>query len=120
MTRGLRVLLVALVLTNIAGTPGLGIETRTSGSVAIGTVYGIAFFAAIIAFGTSWRWPVLATRLAVAAGALAAILAVLDLAGVTDPERPVTAMTIVDAAMAMLGVAIGWLAAKRMRLGRAT
>jgi hypothetical protein len=113
MGRPLRVLLVLLFLDLVAGSPGLGIETRTESPAFIGALWIIDFLLVFAAFGLSWRWPVLASRFAVAAGALTAILAALDLVGLLDPVRPGTAMTIVDLAAVAIGIAIMWLGARR-------
>ena len=113
MVGTVRVLLVLLFVDLVAGTPGLGIETRTGGSGFAGGLWVIDFLLTFAAFGTSWRWPTLWSRFAVGAGALTAVLAALDLVGVLDPVRPGAAITIVDVAAVAIGIAIVWLAARR-------
>jgi hypothetical protein len=91
-----RALLAGLVLCLLAGTPGLGLETRTDGSVLVGTLYAIPFLAAIAAFVATWRWRGAARWLAWIAAISAAILSALDLLGLTDPQRPPTAVAVVE------------------------
>ena len=102
----LRALLVVLLLALVAGTPGLGIETRTGASVLIGVFYGVPFLAALGALIASWRWPRATVRLAWIAGASAAVLAALDLLGLTDPVRPPLAIAILDVVAIVVGAGI--------------
>ena len=104
----LRALLVVLLLALVAGTPGLGLETRTGSSVLIGVLYGVPFLAAIAALIASWRWPRATVRLAWIAAASAAVLSGLDLLGLTDPERPPLAVAVLDvvAILAAVGILI--------------
>ena len=107
--RTLRWLLIALVVFWGAGTPGLGIETRTSDSVALGAVYGLAFLLLLIALGTSWKWPKTSASLSVVVGIAAAVLSALDLAGLLDPQRPPMLLAIIEVVVVGLGAAIAWL-----------
>jgi hypothetical protein len=102
----LRALLAALLLCNVAGTPGLGLETRTGGSVLIGTLYAIPFLAAIAALVSTWRWPRAVRWLSWIAAISTVVLSALDLLGLTDPERPPTAMVVVEVAAIVLALAI--------------
>ena len=102
----LRALLVVLLLALIAGTPGLGLETRTGSSILIGVLYGVPFLAVIGALIASWRWPRATTRLAWVAAASAALLAALDLLGLTDPVRPPLAIAVLDVVVILAGVGI--------------
>ena len=101
-----RALLAGLLLCNVAGTPGLGLETRTGGSILIGTLYAIPFLAAIAALVSTWRWPGAVRRLAWIAAISAVILSALDLLGVTDPQRPPTAIVVVEVAAIVFALAI--------------
>ncbi len=102
----LRVLLVVLLLCLVAGTPGLGLETRTGGSVLVGSLYTIPFLGAIGALIASWRWPRATKWLAWIGAASAVLLSALDLLGVVDPQRPPTAVAVVEivAIVASLGI----------------
>lgn len=102
----LRVLLGALLLCLIAGTPGLGLETRTGGSILVGTLYAIPFFAAIAALVATWRWPRAVRRLAWIAGISTVLLSAADLFGLTDPERPPAAIVVLEVAAILLAVVI--------------
>ena len=102
----LRALLVILLLALVAGTPGLGLETRTGASVLIGVLYGVPFLAAIGALIASWRWPRATVRLAWIAAVSAALLAALDLLGLTDPVRPPLVIAILDVVAILVGAGI--------------
>ena len=102
----LRVLLAGLLVCLLAGTPGLGLETRTGGSALVGTLYAIPFLAAIAAIIATWRWPRTVRRLAWVAAISAAILSALDLLGLTDPQRPPTAVAVVEVAAIAFAAAI--------------
>ena len=102
----LRALLVVLLLALVAGTPGLGLETRTGASVLIGVLYGVPFLAAIGALIASWRWPRATIRLALIAAASAVLLSALDLLGLTDPERPPLAVAVVEVLAIIVSVGI--------------
>ena len=102
----LRALLVVLVLSLIAGTPGLGLETRTGGSVLVGVLYGVPFVASIAALIAPWRWPQATVRLARIGAVSAALLAALDLLGITDPERPPLAIAVLDVVAIAAGIGI--------------
>ncbi len=102
----LRALLVVLLASLVAGTPGVGLETRTGGSVLIGSLYAIPFLGALGALIASWRWPRATKWLAWIAGASAIVLSALDLLGVIDPQRPPTVVAVVEviAIVAALGI----------------
>jgi Kef-type K+ transport system membrane component KefB len=102
----LRALLAALLACLIAGTPGLGLETRTGGSVLVGTLYAIPFLAAIAALVSTWRWPRAVRWLSLIAATSTVVLSSLDLLGLTDPERPATAIAVVEVAAIALALAI--------------
>jgi hypothetical protein len=109
----LRALLVVLVLALVAGTPGLGLETRTDASVLTGALYAVPFLAAIAALIATWRWPRPALWLAALAGLATVVLSALDLLGLTDPTRPPLAVAIVEIAAVIVSLAILWLASRR-------
>ncbi len=102
----LRALLIILLLALVAGTPGLGLETRTGASVLIGVLYGVPFIAAIGALIASWRWPRAVSRLSWIAAVSAALLAALDLLGLTDPVRPPLAIAILDVVLIIVSAGI--------------
>lgn len=104
-----RLLLVLLVLAYLPGTPGLGIDTRSpdDSAVIVGTAYGVAFVLAVVALGTSWKWPRSAGWIALAAGGLAVVLPVLDLADVLGAPPPV-AIIALDMLEIVLGMLIAW------------
>ena len=101
----LRALLVILLASLLAGTPGLGLETRTGGSDVLGYLYGIPFLAAIGALVASWRWPRPTVWLAWIGAASAAILSALDLLGLMDGRPPVAVAVVeVVAILASAGI----------------
>lgn len=102
----LRALLGGLLLCLLAGTPGLGLETRTGGSILIGSLYAVPFLAAIGALVSTWRWPGAVGWLALIAAISAAILSALDLVGLTDPQRPPMAIAIVEVGALVVSLAI--------------
>ena len=104
----LRVLLVVLLAALVAGTPGLGLETRTGGSVLVGSLYAIPFLGALGALIASWRWPRPTKWLAWIAAASAIVLSALDLLGVMDPQRPPVAVAVVEiiVIVAALGIVV--------------
>jgi hypothetical protein len=103
----LRALLVLLLLVFSAGTPGLGLETRTGTSSALlGALYAVPFLAGIAALISTWPWPRAVRWLAWVAAASAAILSALDLLGLLDPQRPPTAMVVVEVAVIAIAIAI--------------
>ena len=109
MDRWTRLLLIALVLAYIPGTPGLGVDTRDSATAPafLGYLYGAAFFAPLVAFAASWKWPMAATWLALLSGAIAVVLPGLDELGVLA-GRPPAGMVALNAALVVLGLAIAW------------
>lgn len=109
-TRLERIPILALLLAYIPGTPGLGIETReTAGIIAVvlGVAYAVAWLAPLIGLGASWKWPRAAAWSALAGGALATVLSVLDLMGALAGPAP-TAIVVVDVVVAVLGAAVAW------------
>lgn len=102
-----RALLVALVLAYVPGIPGVGVETRGSGSDALVPVYSVAMLAPLVALAASWKWPSAAGWIGAVAGVLATVLAVLDLGGVLGAPPPL-GMIVVDALVAVLGLAVTW------------
>jgi hypothetical protein len=109
----LRVLLVLLLVAMLAGTPGLGLETRTSGSALVGALFAVPFLAAIAALIASWRWPRQLPWLAGLAAVSAAGLVALDLLGILDPVRPPAAVMASEVLTILVG--IGILAVARAR-----
>jgi hypothetical protein len=109
MDRWMRVLLVVLVLAYIPGTPGLGVDTResTAAPAILGYLYGAAFFAPLVAFAASWKWPMAATWLALLSGVLAVLLPGLDELGVLAGPPP-PGMVALNAVLIVLGLAIAW------------
>lgn len=108
----LRVLLAMLLVVWTIGTPGLGIESRAGGA-AIGWLYTFAYLAVILALATTWRATRFAPVLVTAAGAVAAIIAALDLWGVLSGPPPV-AMIALDATAIAIGLFL-IVRARRMR-----
>lgn len=102
-----RALLVVLVLAYVAGTPGLGIDTRTDGPGYLSVVYGIAFLAPLLALGASFKWSRAAGWLGVLSGLFAVVLPALDVAGVLAGAPPV-AMVVLDLVVLVLGLAVTW------------
>ena len=102
-----RVLLVVLILAYIAGTPGLGIDTRADAPGYLAIVYGIAFLTPLLALGASFKWTRAAGSLGVLAGLLAVMLPALDLAGLTAGAPP-AAMVVLDVVTIALGLAVMW------------
>lgn len=113
MDRWTRILLAVLAVAYLAGTPGLGIDTRdqTNAPALVGYAYGVAFFAPLVAFAASWRWPTAARWLAILSALGAIVLPALDLAGVLVGPAP-TAMAVVDVLLIVIGLAIGWRATR--------
>jgi hypothetical protein len=108
----LRLFLVLLIVDWTLGTPGLGIETRPGvANDLIGWVYAVAFLALIGALALTWLRRRYAPPLAMAVGALAVMLAILDVFGVTSGAPAPAAMVAVDAFGLMIGAAIVWSAA---------
>jgi hypothetical protein len=102
----LRALLVALIVDLTAGTPGLGLETRTETSAIVGALYFVPFAAAIAALVGTWRWRSAVRWLAWVAAISAAILSALDVLGLLPPERPGTAISVLDIAAIVIAAAI--------------
>jgi hypothetical protein len=102
-----RILLVALMLVFLLGTPGLGIETRdvSQTDAVAGAVYGVAFFAVLASLVASFRWPVAASWVGILGGGASAAVTLLDLTGVFVGPPPV-GMAVVDVAVAILGAAV--------------
>ena len=102
----LRALLVALIVDLTAGTPGLGLETRTETSAIVGVLYFVPFAAAIAALVGTWRWRGAVRWLAWVAAISAAILSALDVLGLLPPERPGAAISVLDIAAIVIAAAI--------------
>ena len=103
-----RAFLIVLILLWIAGTPGLGVDTRTSASVALGAIYGVAFLVAIVALAATWWRPLAVPALTIIVGASAVLLAAADLAGFTNAIRPSAFLAALEIAVAVVGVALVW------------
>ena len=112
----LRALLVVLVLALVAGTPGLGLETRSGGSDVVGALYAVPFFGALGALIASWRWPRATRWLAGIGAASASVLAALDLLGLIDPQRPPTGVALVEIAAICAALGVFWVTARRPAL----
>jgi hypothetical protein len=102
-----RALLVALLLAYAPGIPGVGVETRESGSDALVAVYTVAGTAPLVALAASWKWPLAAGWIGVVGGLLATTLGALDLGGILG-EPPPPGMIVVDAVFAIVGLAVAW------------
>jgi hypothetical protein len=102
-----RALLIALVLAMIPGIPGVGVETRASGSDALLPVYTVAGLAPIVALAASWKWPIAAGWIGVVAGLLGIALGGLDLGGILGAPPP-PGMIVVDAVWAIVGAAVAF------------
>ena len=113
----LRLALAPLIVDWTLGTPGVGVETRTSSNDVMGWVYGIAFLALIVALVLTWRGKRSAGPVALAVGAVAALLAVADLFGLTAGQPAPAAMVVVDVGGIAISAAIIWAA---RRIGRRT
>ncbi|TME39461.1 MAG: hypothetical protein E6I57_07340 [Chloroflexi bacterium] len=103
-----RALLVVLLLLWIAGTPGLGVDTRTSDGVGLGAIYGVAFLVAIVALVATWWRPRWVGPLAMIVGAAAVLLALADLAGLTNAVRPSSFLAALEIGVAIVGAALVW------------
>jgi hypothetical protein len=95
-----RVLLALLLVVWTLGTPGLGIETRTGGDL-MGWVYTVAYLADILALVLTWRGRRFAPAVVAAVGAVAAIVATLDVSGVLIGPPPVGLIALDSAAIAI-------------------
>jgi hypothetical protein len=113
--KGLRIVLALLFVDWIFGIPGLGIETRTVSNDPMGWVYSVAFLALIAALAFTWFRPAWAGPLAMAVGALAVVLAIADVTGLTSGAPAPTGMIVVDLGGIVIGAAIVWAAS---RVGR--
>ena len=110
-----RLLLLLLLLGYIPGTPGLGVDTRTGAPESLSYAYGLAFLLPLIALSVSWKWPGIAARLALGSGALAVVLAGLDLTGVLAGPAP-AGMVVLDLVVVVLGLAVAWTAWRSTRV----
>ena len=113
-SRRLRVALVLLIVVWIPGTPGLGFETRDGGPAYLGVIYPLASGLALLALILSFRWHRSAAWVGLAAGVAAALLGLLDLAGLLQPVRPPAAIVIEDLALVAVGSFVAW-SARRPR-----
>ncbi len=109
-----RLLLVLLLLAYIPGTPGLGVDTRTGAPEVLGYVYGLAFLLPLVALAASWKWPGVASRVALGSGALAVVLGALDVTGVLAGPAP-AGMVVLDLVIVALGLATSWTAWRSTR-----
>ncbi len=111
-----RALLVLLLVAWTLGAPGLGIETRAGGDL-MGWVYTVTYLADILALVLTWRGRRFAPAVAAGVGAVAAIVATLDVSGVLIGPPPVGLIVLDLAAIAigLLLIASG----RRMRLAAA-
>ena len=109
----LRILLGVLILSLVAGTPGLGLETRTSASPLVGALYFIPFAGAIAALVGTWRWPNSVRWLAWVTGISATVLAGADLLGLTDPERPGAGVAATEVLTILAAIGILAMAGRR-------
>lgn len=103
-----RALLIALFLTYIPGTPGVGVETRPAGGPELVlAAYIVAVSAPIVALAASWKWPIAAGWVGVFGGLLGAALGGLDIAGLLGAPPP-PGMIVVDALFGLTGLAVAW------------
>jgi uncharacterized membrane protein len=120
MTMGrLRLFLALLIVDWTLGTPGVGVETRSStNSVTndvMGWVYAVAFLALIVALALTWFRRDFAGPLAMAVGGSAAVLAVADVFGLAGGGPAPSAMVVVDVFGIVIGAAIVWAASRAGR-----
>jgi FtsH-binding integral membrane protein len=96
--KGLRILIALLIVDWILGTPGLGVETRTSGTNndVMNWVYTVVGLGLLAALAFTWFRPAWAKPLAMAVGAIAVVLAVADMTGLTSSQAAPPAMIAVD------------------------
>jgi hypothetical protein len=113
----LRLFLALLIVDWVLGTPGVGIETRSSSNDVMGWVYSVAFVALVVALALTWFGQRFAGPVAMVVGAIAVVLAVADLFGLTGGGAAPTAMVVVDVFGIVVGVAVVW-AASRVGLSR--
>ena len=113
----LRIFLALLIVDWIIGTPGLGVETRTgvTASEVMNWVYAVVGLALLAALALTWFRPAWAKPLAMAVGAIAVVLAILDLTGVTAGAPASGAMIAVDLGGIVIGAAIVWAAGRARR-----
>ena len=103
----LRALLVVLLLALVAGTPGLGLETRTDSSALLGYLYAIPFLGALGGLIASWRWRRTSNWFAWIGAVSAAVLSALDIAGLTDGQPPAAVVAVeIVAIVASLGILV--------------
>ena len=108
----LRILLALLMVDWTIGTPGLGVETRTSGPDLVGWAFGVTFLALIVALVLTWFGKRYAGPLAMAGGAMTVLLSVADIAGVLAGTPP-PGIIAIDAVAIAIAAGIIW-AATRM------
>ena len=111
----LRLFLALLIVDWTFGFPGVGVETRTSSNDVMDWVYGIAGLALIVALALTWHGKRFAGPLAMAVCAVAALLAVSDLFGLTAGQPAPAAMVVVDVGGIVVGAAIVWAAGRVSR-----
>ncbi|HEX9496777.1 MAG TPA: hypothetical protein VGA38_13545 [Candidatus Limnocylindria bacterium] len=114
--KGLRIVLALLIVDWILGIPGLGLETRTgTGNDVMNWVYSVVFLALIAALSFTWFRPAWAKPLAMAVGAIAVVLAITDVTGLTSGAPAPAPMIAVDLGGIVIGAAIVWAASRAGR-----
>lgn len=110
--RTLRLALALLIVDWALGTPGVGVETRSSSNDVLGWVYGVTFLGLIAALVLTWFGRRFAGPLAMAVGALAVLLAIVDVFGLSGGGPAPAAMVAVDGFGVLIGAAIVWAASR--------
>jgi hypothetical protein len=87
---------------------GVTRASRILTEAALGTAYTVLGLLTLVALGASWKWPRLAGWCAIGAGLIAVVLPALDVANVLQPVPPAPAMLVVNAGLAILGLALAW------------
>lgn len=108
----LRIFLALLIVDWIIGTPGLGVETRTTSgsSDLMNWVYTVVGLALLAALALTWFRRAWAKPLAIAVGVAAVALAIADLTGLTSGAPAPAAMIAVDLGGIVIGAGIVWAA----------
>jgi hypothetical protein len=78
-------------------------------------VYSVVGLALIVALALTWFRQSWAGRLAMAVGAIAVVLAIADMVGLTSGQPAPAAMVVVDAGGIVIGAAIVWAASRGRR-----
>ena len=112
----LRLFLVLLMVDWAFGIPGVGVETRTGGgNDVMNWVYSVVGLALVVALALTWFRRAWARPLAMAVGAIAVVLAIADMVGLTSGQPAPVAMVVVDVGGIVIGAAIVWAASRRPR-----